>query len=1213
MSVTSSNPKLDEKSYILEGQRGSLDGSPDSMEADTKQLVQSASDDEMARSGLMSASFNYINSIIGSGVIGIPYALHQAGFGLGLLLLILVAVVTDYSLILMVRSGHLSGAYSYQGITEAAFGRGGFILLSFLQFVYPFIAMVSYNVVVGDTVTKVFMRLFHLETTSIMAQRWMVIGLATIFLTIPLCLYRDIVKLAKISFLSLLFVCLILITIFIRLFTLRDSVPSTPDAYRFANWDIIPAIGIMSFAFMCHHNTFLIYGSIENASQKKWDRVTHASLSASFVVSAMFGIAGYATFTGLSQGDLLENYCWDDDLMNVSRLMFSGTILLTYPIECLVTREVVINTFFPRDKEPGNERAAWYRHVAITLAIVILTYFLSMSTDCLGVVLELNGVLAAVPLAFVLPAICYLKLEQGSIISKQKLPAVGLAVFGLIVAGVGLALLVMNFSDLDSCNHGKGNITMGDSIKDSRFSHIAKDPRFRSVPRSQRKVKIDKRFKAMFEDKRFKTKYTVDKRGRPIPKTSTEDLERFYDLSSGSSDSEDGHDIDNKTDVAPSRKNKNNSKILDASQQSKESDDRSSEDSDSTSVTVRDDEEGGKSDSEEEVRSDDEEILNDKIRSKLRDMSVDYARGEGAIVTDSSSDEDSSGDEVDENPEHGWGELDKDAERTDEITSRLAVCNMDWDRIRAVDLMVLLNSFTPPGGLIRSITIYPSEFGLTRMKKEEEEGPPELLKQSSKQLKSGESGVKDDDDDDDDDGDDDGSDDGGPVEENEEGSSYHMEKLRQYQLNRLKYFYAIVECDSPSTANNIYTECDGMEYESSATRLDLRFVPDDTTFEQDPRETCTGMPDAGKYRPRNFTTTALQQAKVELTWDETDPTRSEIANRLMAGDAVDDNDLQAYLASSSDEENSAGGHKENENHKNGNGSKSNSEESSDDEDPIAKYRSLLNGIEEEEKEKKNKDVHMEISWGLGLKERAEEAVKKKMASSQELTPFQQMMEKRKQKRLEKKKEKMQKKMQLSGENKDRELSSDDDIPSDIDMNDPYFAEEFKDMKKKPKKGKGKKKEQSGETEEEQQSKAELELLLLDKDEPKHFNFKKIQEEETGSKSKKKAKRRKGKDTSQTNAPEDDFKINVDDSRFSALYTSHLYNIDPTDPHFRKSNGMEALISSKQKRLADSSVTVMVLPVSDHIQSTPAKKSKKDLELSLLVKSVKNKTQNLKKQ
>lgn len=55
--------------------------------------------------------------------------------------------------------------------------------------------------------------------------------------------------------------------------------------------------------------------------------------------------------------------------------------------------------------------------------------------------------------------------------------------------------------------------------------------------------------------------------------------------------------------------------------------------------------------------------------------------------------------------EHDWGELDKEAETTDEITHRLAACNMDWDRIRAVDLMVLFNSFLPPGGFICSVTV----------------------------------------------------------------------------------------------------------------------------------------------------------------------------------------------------------------------------------------------------------------------------------------------------------------------------------------------------------------------------------------------------------------------------------------------------------------------------------------------------------------------------
>ena len=44
-------------------------------------------------------------------------------------------------------------------------------------------------------------------------------------------------------------------------------------------------------------------------------------------------------------GDLLENYCKDDDLMNAARFGFAITIMLTYPIECFVTREVGILIF----------------------------------------------------------------------------------------------------------------------------------------------------------------------------------------------------------------------------------------------------------------------------------------------------------------------------------------------------------------------------------------------------------------------------------------------------------------------------------------------------------------------------------------------------------------------------------------------------------------------------------------------------------------------------------------------------------------------------------------------------------------------------------------------------------------------------------------------------------------------------------------------------
>ncbi|XP_077264572.1 putative sodium-coupled neutral amino acid transporter 11 isoform X1 [Temnothorax americanus] len=452
---------VNEKSYILDAKKNLEDvGSVASEESydDTRHLVGEQEGESDKFSSLPLASFNFINSIIGSGVIGIPYALHQAGFGLGIALLILVAALTDYSLILMVRSGHICGEMSYQGLMRASFGRVGFYILTVLQFIYPFIAMISYNVVVGDTVTTVLVRMTGTDQWNIFAHRNIVTLLTTLCIIVPLCLYRNIARLARISFLSLVCIGFILLAIFIRMDTMSDTVPSQKDSWRFANFSgIVQSIGIMAFAFMCHHNTFLIYGSIERATQQKWDVVTHWSLFTSFLIAAAFGIAGYATFTSYVQGDLMENYCLDDDLMNFARIMFSGTILLTFPIECFVTREVLMTAIKGTEKLEGDEAYvpdSDRKYLIITLAILFIAYLISTWTDCLGVVLELNGILAAVPLAYILPGLCYLKLEEGPVLSSKKLPALGLMVAGILVAISGLLLIIFNNNSVGTCFHG---------------------------------------------------------------------------------------------------------------------------------------------------------------------------------------------------------------------------------------------------------------------------------------------------------------------------------------------------------------------------------------------------------------------------------------------------------------------------------------------------------------------------------------------------------------------------------------------------------------------------------------------------------------------------------------------------------------------------------------------------------------------------------------
>ena len=70
----------------------------------------------------------------------------------------------------------------------------------------------------------------------------------------------------------------------------------------------------------------------------------------------------------------------------------------------------------------------------------------------------------------------------------------------------------------------------------------------------------------------------------------------------------------------------------------------------------------------------------------------------------------------------------------------------------------------------------------------------------------------------------------------------YNEKLRKYEMERFKYYYAVAECDSVRTAQALYDECDGVEFSRTANMIDLRFIADDYQINREPRETATSVP-----------------------------------------------------------------------------------------------------------------------------------------------------------------------------------------------------------------------------------------------------------------------------------------------------------------------------------------------------------------------------------
>lgn len=176
------------------------------------------------------------------------------------------------------------------------------------------------------------------------------------------------------------------------------------------------------------------------------------------------------------------------------------------------------------------------------------------------------------------------------------------------------------------------------------------------------------------------------------------------------------------------------------------------------------------------------------------------------------------------------------------------------------------------------------------------------------------------------------------------------------------------------------------------------------------------------FKPKEFITSALQNSKVALTWDEDDNERFKMTRRAFNKDDLKKMDFQSYLASSNDED------------------------SSDEEDPEAvrqKYKALLAAKSDNEEDGEDADGDMEVTFAPGLSEMASQLLDKRKEKTQRNheTVFETSLRERREKRKSKKAG--AKKGDV--EDEDAAAASGDDDYDGLDASeaaDPFFQDAF---------------------------------------------------------------------------------------------------------------------------------------------------------------------------
>lgn len=396
---------------------------------------------QQAAGNMFDSVANMANSILGAGIIGLPYAMSQAGFFSGLILLIVLCGVTDWTIRLVVLNAKLSGGNSYIEIMHNCFGPSGRAAVSLFQFTFAFGGMCAFGIIIGDTIPHVirsaFPTLYKIPVLSIFANRQVIITLCILCVSYPLSLYRDIHKLSRASGLALLSMLVIVTSVLIEgPHVPQESKGDPSERFTIVGPGVFQAIGVISFAFVCHHNSLLIYGSLRKPTLDRFAQVTHLSTVISLVACCTLAISAFWNFTDKTQGNILNNFPPNNTLINVARFCFGLNMFTTLPLELFVCREVIEQYFF------SHESFSPQRHLFFTTTIVVSSMFLSLITCDLGVTLEITGGVSATALAFIFPAACYLKLANPSLpwYSRSKIPAATCFAFGVVVMVVSLFL-----------------------------------------------------------------------------------------------------------------------------------------------------------------------------------------------------------------------------------------------------------------------------------------------------------------------------------------------------------------------------------------------------------------------------------------------------------------------------------------------------------------------------------------------------------------------------------------------------------------------------------------------------------------------------------------------------------------------------------------------------------------------------------------------------
>uniref|UniRef100_A0A3B4FGM3 Sodium-coupled neutral amino acid transporter 3-like n=1 Tax=Pundamilia nyererei TaxID=303518 RepID=A0A3B4FGM3_9CICH len=407
--------------------------------------------------------FNLGNAIMGSGILGLAYAMANAGVVLFLLLLTVVAVLSSYSIHLLLKSSGIVGIRAYEQLGYRAFGTPGKMAAGIAITLQNIGAMSSYLYIVKYEMPLVIQAFLKVDKP---AGEWYLNGnylviIVSIAIILPLALMKQLGYLGYTSGFSLSCMVFFLIAVIYKKFNVPcpftdfsfnatsttswmnvtdpggEEDPACIPKMANLNSQTAYTIPILAFAFVCHPEVLPIYTELRK--YKKMQHVANISIAIMYIMYFLAALFGYLTFYGEVEAELLHTYSRIDPydtLILCVRVAVLTAVTLTVPIVLFPVRRAIQQMAFP------NKTFYWPRHIAIAFILLLFINLLVIFAPNILGIFGIIGATSAPCLIFIFPAVFYIRIVPKEEEPLRSFPKILAACF----AGIGFLFMTMSLS-----------------------------------------------------------------------------------------------------------------------------------------------------------------------------------------------------------------------------------------------------------------------------------------------------------------------------------------------------------------------------------------------------------------------------------------------------------------------------------------------------------------------------------------------------------------------------------------------------------------------------------------------------------------------------------------------------------------------------------------------------------------------------------------------